>query len=233
MSYYILSFISLFLLIIGNCHTYIPNLTPSWFEFAGNISIPVIIFIFIEHYHNTNNKFKLMTKLFTYGIVMCSVNLITYYLCKMLNINIHILLYKTNIFLILALCCALIETTKRLKAIKRLSVKLNLIIFVFIEVILVSLCQYDIFVIFTLFIFYKYQQKTFIRNIIFTIGIIVLSILLNSVNSMTMIISIVIISEYSKLVEYLKYKPTVYNQNCFYNIYLISILALNILTIYN
>ena len=233
MSYSILSFIGLFLLIIGNCNIYIPHLTPSWFEFAGDISIPIIIFIFIERYHNSNNKFKSMTKLLTYGIIMCCANLITYYLCTKFNVNIHIPLFKTNIFFVLVLCFAIIETINQLTIAKRLSVKLNLTIFVLIEVILASLFQYDIFIVFTLFIFYKYQQKTFVRNITFTIGIILLSILLNSVTSMTMIISIIIISEYCKLAESLKHKTNAYNQNCFYNIYLISILALNILTIYN
>lgn len=233
MSVSILSFIGLFLLLIANLNIYIPNLTPTWFELVGNISIPILLFIFIEQYNNTNNKSKSIGKLFAYATIMSGLNLITYSIFKLLNVNSNLPLFKTNIFLVFILCFALIETINKFKLEKRLSVKLNLIIFVLIELILVSSFQYDIFIAFILFVFYKYKDKHFKRNLIFIVGVIILSLLLNSVSSMTMILSIIIISEYSKLVESLNNKQTLFNECFLYNTYLITIFILNILTILN
>lgn len=233
MSISVLSFIGLFLLLIGNLNIYIPNLTPSWFELLGNISIPIILFIFIEQYNELKSKSKSITKLLTYGILMCFLNLITYIIFKTLHVNANIPLFKTNIFLVFILCFYLIETINKFKVDKRLSVKLNLVIFVLIELILISSFQYDIFIAFILFVFYKYKDKIFKRNLIFIIGVLILSLLLNSIYSMTMILSIIIISEFSKLPKNQNNKHILNNQYFFYNTYLISILILNILTILN
>lgn len=229
----ILSFIALALLLIANLNIYIPNLAPQWFELVGNISISIVLFIFIEQYNHINNKPKSIGKLFTYAAIMSGLNLITYGIFKLFNVNSNLPLFKTNIFLVFILCFALIETISKFKSEKRLSVKLNLIIFVLIELILVSSFQYDIFIPFILFVFYKYKDKIFKRNILFIFGILILSLLLNSVSSMTMILSIIIISEYSKLVEHVPDNHILSNKYLFYNTYLISILILNILTIFN
>ena len=154
-------------------------------------------------------------------------------LCVLYNIfnieNSIITLFTPNIFLSMVICFLILEVLKQIKLSNRITVKCNfLFLFLLLSTIL-AFTEYNIFALFMTLTFYYLRDHKVLRNIIFFIGSIILSLLSNLPLQMAMVLSLIFISEYNgKKGSEIK----IINKYFFYNFYVIHIFILSIINIF-
>lgn len=230
MNAYTLKLIALIFMIIDHIGYFFYSTDLMSLRLLGRISAPVFFFLFIESYHLTSNKKNYLKRLSLYSAIMMVSNYIIYSLYKLFNIqNISITPLSPNIFLSMTICFLIIETIKKVKSTKRLTLKFNFLFALLTLTTILAFTEYHVFALFMTLTFYCFRNHKTLRNITFVIGSIILPILSNLPLQMAMILSLIFINEYNG--EKGNHFKAI-NKYFFYNFYILHIFIFSILNIF-
>lgn len=233
MSASLLKIIALVFMVIDHLGYFFPTLTPPWFRILGRASFPIFMFLFIESYHYTSNRKLYFNRLINYSNIMIATNILILTISQKYNLNSHIIdPFKPNIFLTFTLCFTILDFIERLGTTNRITTICNNIFILLILLTLSSFVEYSTYAIFMLFTFYIFRNKKIIRNIIFTIGSLVIPLLLNNPVQMAMVLAIIFIIEYTGEKSIYKSKQTKTSKYFFYNFYVLHIFFFSLLSFF-
>ncbi|WP_027702996.1 TraX family protein [Metaclostridioides mangenotii] len=98
-----LKIIAIITMLLDHIYTYIGQSglnIPIWFGYLGKLAAPIFFFLIVEGYFHTSNRFKYLTRLASFGLLMIVID-------KVLNINNNIFLSLTLSIIIMMLIDAI------------------------------------------------------------------------------------------------------------------------------
>ena len=174
----------------------------------GRLAAPIFWFCFVEGYKRTRNKKKYKIRLLIAAIIMSVGNVVIHYVCDTEKLS----LFKPNMFLSFLMCAITIDIIN--KCIKSKSI-IKTIVFFVLSIIIVffigTYCEYSYFII-SFILLYHFVQNDVIKNQLYILLMVVLSILLKAPLQIFAIGSVLFFAIYNNT------KPK-HNWKCFFYLF--------------
>lgn len=195
-----------------------PDITPYHLRIIGRMAAPIFFFLLVESYHKTSNKTKYFNRLLSSSVIMWLGNsLLTRVINPDLVSTLHLSNLQPNIFLSLSIGFLIMATIDKMKEIRHLTTKANLLFLTLILIALSSITEYSYLGPFMVLTFHLFYKHNLMKKSLFLIGSVLIPLSMGNPIQVAMVTAFVFINEYNGKKGTCNIKP--FSNKLFFYIY--------------